>query len=209
MENKGTLIVISGFSGAGKGTVVKELVKRYGYSLSVSATTREPRPGEIDGVHYHFKTEADFLNLIDYNGFIEYTQYVEHYYGTPRAFVEKEMKAGRDVILEIEVKGALNIKEQYPETILIFITPPSIAELRERLIGRQSEEPNVIAKRLSRAREEAENMENYEFIVLNEYGKAEKCADTIHSIVVAEKCKMQQNLDFVAKIKREMKDLEL
>lgn len=209
MEKKGTLIVISGFSGAGKGTVVKELVKRYGYSLSVSATTRNPRPGEIDGVHYHFKTEADFLNLIDYNGFIEYTQYVEHYYGTPRAFVEKEMKAGRDVILEIEVNGALNIKEQYPETILIFITPPSVGELRERLIGRKSEELDVIEKRLSRARDEAMDIQNYEFIVQNEDGQIEKCADTIHAIVTAKKCQMKENTDFVAKIKREMEDMKL
>ena len=209
MEKKGTLIVISGFSGAGKGTVVKDLVKRYGYSLSVSATTREPRPGEIDGVHYHFKTEADFLNLIDYNGFIEYTQYVEHYYGTPRAFVEKEMQAGRDVILEIEVNGALNIKEQYPETILIFITPPSVEELKERLIGRQSESLDVIAKRLSRAKDEAKDMDNYEFIVLNENDKVEKCADTIHSIVMAKKCKLEENEEFVAKIKNEMDDLKL
>lgn len=209
MEKKGTLIVVSGFSGAGKGTVVKDLVKRYGYSLSVSATTREPRPGEIDGVHYHFKTEADFLNLIDYNGFIEYTQYVEHYYGTPRAFVEKEMQAGRDVILEIEVNGALNIKEQYPETILIFITPPSAKELKERLIGRQSEELDVIKKRLGRAKDEAKDMLNYEFIVQNEYGEVEKCADTIHAIVTAKKCKMKENTDFVTKIKKEMEDLKL
>lgn len=204
MENKGTLIVISGFSGAGKGTVVKELVKKYGYSLSISATTREPRAGEIDGVHYHFKTEEDFLNLIDYNGFIEYTQYVEHYYGTPRAFVEKEREAGRDVILEIEVKGALNIKEQYPETILIFITPPSAKELRERLIGRNSEDIEVIEKRLARAREEAKDMSNYEFIVQNEDRQVEKCADTIHAIVTANKCRMQENAEFVAKIKTEL-----
>lgn len=207
MENKGTLIVISGFSGAGKGTVVKELVRKYGYSLSVSATTREPREGEIDGVHYHFKTEADFLNLIDYNGFIEYTQYVEHYYGTPRAFVENELKAGRDVILEIEVNGALNIKEQYPETILIFITPPSVEELRKRLIGRKSEALDVIEKRLSRARDEAKDIENYEFIVQNEDGQVEKCADTIHAIVTAKKCKIQENTSFVTKIKKEMREM--
>ncbi|MGN0466147.1 MAG: guanylate kinase [Lachnospiraceae bacterium] len=207
MEKKGNLIVISGFSGAGKGTVVKDLVKRYGYSLSVSATTRSPRPGEIDGVHYHFKTEEDFLNLIDYNGFIEYTQYVEHYYGTPRAFVEKEMEAGRDVILEIEVNGALNIKKQYPQTILIFIAPPSVEELKERLIGRQSESLDVIEKRLSRAKEEAKDMDNYEYIVLNENNKVEKCADTIHSIVLAKKRRLEENIEFVAKIKNEMNHL--
>ncbi len=209
MEGKGILIVISGFSGAGKGTVVKDLVNRYGYSLSVSATTREPREGEIDGVHYHFKSEADFLNLIDYNGFIEYTQYVDNYYGTPRAFVEKEMQAGRDVILEIEVNGALNIKEQYPETILIFITPPSAKELKERLIGRQTESIDVVAKRLGRAKEEANSIPNYEYIVLNEKNQVEKCSDTIHSIVTAKKCELKENKNFMGKIKEELENLQV
>ena len=112
MDKKGFLIVISGFSGAGKGTVVKKLVEKYGYSLSVSATTREPREGEVDGREYYFKSVADFQNLIDYNGFIEWAQYVDNYYGTPRKFVEDEMNKGNDVILEIEVQGAMNVKKQ-------------------------------------------------------------------------------------------------
>ena len=120
MEKKGTLIVISGFSGGGKGTVVKRLVQDYGYSLSISATTRAPREGEVDGREYYFKSKEDFMNLIDYNGFIEWAVYVENYYGTPRAFVEKELAAGHNVILEIEVQGALNIKSQYPDAVLIL-----------------------------------------------------------------------------------------
>ena len=130
MAKKGSLIVISGFSGVGKGTVVKKMVAEYGYSLSVSATTRAPREGEVDGREYYFKSVDEFRNLIDYNGFIEWAQYVENYYGTPRKFVEDEMAKGHDVILEIEVQGAMNVREQYPDAILIFITAPSAKELR-------------------------------------------------------------------------------
>ena len=139
MDRKGQLIVISGFSGAGKGTVVKELVQKYGYSLSISATTRAPRPGEVDGKDYYFKTEAEFRNLIDYNGLIEWAQYVDNYYGTPRKFVEDELAAGRDVILEIEVQGANIIRKQYPDAMLLFITTKDVKTLRERLAGRGSE----------------------------------------------------------------------
>ena len=116
MAKKGSLIVISGFSGVGKGTVVKKMVAEYGYSLSVSATTRAPREGEVDGREYYFKSVDEFRNLIDYNGFIEWAQYVENYYGTPRKFVEDEMAKGHDVILEIEVQGAMNVREQYHST---------------------------------------------------------------------------------------------
>lgn len=209
MEKKGTLIVISGFSGAGKGTVAKELVKKYGYSLSISATTRAPREGEVDGVDYHYKSEADFLNLIDYGGFIEYTQYVDHYYGTPRAFVEQEMAAGRDVILEIEVKGALNIKSQYPDTILVFVTAPSAKGLKERLIGRGTEKIGDIKKRLNTAKEESAFIDNYEYIVVNEEGKVDECASTIHSIVMAQKCRIKGNVDFVETMKKEIGELDV
>ena len=155
MEKKGLLIVISGFSGAGKGTVVKRLVEDYGYSLSVSATTRQPREGEVDGKDYYFKSVDEFRNLIDYNGFIEWAQYVDNYYGTPRKFVEDEMNAGHDVILEIEVQGAMNVKKQYEDAVLIFITAPSAGELKNRLVGRGTENEDVINKRLKRAAEEA------------------------------------------------------
>ena len=147
MNKKGELIVISGFSGVGKGTVVKKLIEKYHYSLSVSATTRAPRPGEVDGKDYHFKTVEEFRNLIDYNGFIEWAQYVENYYGTPRKYVEDELAKGNDVILEIEVQGAMHIKEQYPDAVLIFITAPNAKTLQERLEGRGTEEGKVIAKR--------------------------------------------------------------
>jgi guanylate kinase len=204
MEKKGSLIVISGFSGVGKGTVSKRLVEEYGYSLSVSATTRAPRAGEVDGVDYYFKSEADFKNLIDYNGFIEYARYVDNYYGTPRAFVEQELAKGNNVILEIEVQGAMNIKKQYPDAILIFITAHNVCTLKERLVGRGTEAPEIVAKRMKRAAEEAEEMERYEYIVVNEDKDIEKCVHTVHAIVLSRSCELGQNIDFVEQTKKEL-----
>lgn len=205
MKKKGFLIVISGFSGVGKGTVVKRLVKDYGYSLSISATTRAPREGEQDGREYYFKTKEDFMNLIDYNGFIEWAVYVENYYGTPRAFVEKELEAGHNVILEIEVQGAMNIKNQYPDAILIFLTAPSAAELRNRLIGRGTEEPAVIEKRMKRAVEESANMEAYEYIVVND--DLDQCVKDVNSVIVARSCMIEENKEFMKQMKAELKAL--
>ncbi|MDO4169897.1 MAG: guanylate kinase [Lachnospiraceae bacterium] len=196
MEKRGLLIVISGFSGVGKGTVAKRLVKDYGYSLSVSATTRAPREGEVDGVDYYFKSEADFKNLIDYNGFIEYARYVDNYYGTPRMFVENELAAGRNVILEIEVQGALNIKRQYPDAVLIFIAAPTVTALKDRLIGRGTEKEAVVAKRMKRASEEAKEMENYEYIVIND--ELDVCVQNVHAIVISKRCELHQNLNFIS-----------
>lgn len=202
---KGFLIVISGFSGAGKGTVVKKLVEKYGYSLSISATTRAPREGEENGREYYFKTEAEFQNLIDYNGFIEWAQYVDNYYGTPRKFVEKEMAEGRDVILEIEVQGAMNVKQQYPDSIHIFVSAPDAESLKSRLVERGTESETVIAKRLKRASEEADDMKEYDYIVIND--DIEECVDTIHSIIVSNKCLKNNNLGFMENIKQELKAL--
>lgn len=206
MDKKGMLVVISGFSGVGKGTVSRALVEKYGYSLSVSATTRQPRKGEVDGKDYYFKSEEDFLRLIDYNGFIEYAQYVEHYYGTPRKFVEDELAAGHVVILEIEVQGAMKIKEQYPNAVLLFVTAPSIGELKARLEGRGTEEAAVIEKRMRRAAEEAENISCYEYLVCNEDGQLEKCMDTIHSIIEKESCRVSAQAEFVKSLKEGLKD---
>ena len=205
MDKKGFLIVISGFSGVGKGTVVKRLVQDYGYSLSISATTRAPRDGEVDGREYYFKTKEDFMNLIDYNGFIEWAVYVENYYGTPRAFVEKELAAGHNVILEIEVQGAMNIKEQYPDAILIFLTAPSAAELRNRLVGRGTEEAAVIEKRMQRAVEESANMESYEYIVVND--DLDQCVKDVNSVIVARGCMIEENKEFMKQMKAELKAL--
>lgn len=201
MSERGTLVVISGFSGAGKGTVSKALVEKYGYRLSVSATTRQPREGEEDGREYYFKSEDDFLKMIDYNGFIEYARYVDHYYGTPRKFVEDELAAGNVVILEIEVQGAMKIKEQYPDAILLFITAPSIEVLKQRLIGRGTESPDVVDKRMRRAAQEAESIDQYEFIVSNEEGKLEECMDKIHAIIESESCRITRQNAFIDSLK--------
>ena len=130
MREKGILIVVSGFSGSGKGTIMKELLKQYdNYALSISATTRNPRPGEKDGREYFFKTVEDFEKMIAKEELIEYARYVDNYYGTPRAYVEEQLEAGKDVILEIEIQGALKVKEKFPDTLLLFVTPPSAEEL--------------------------------------------------------------------------------
>ena len=203
--NKGRLIVISGFSGAGKGTVVKRLTEKYDYSLSISATTRKPREGEVDGKDYYFKSVEEFMSLIDYNGLIEWAQYVENYYGTPRKFVEDEIAAGKNVILEIEVQGAMNIKAQYPNAILIFITTKDIDTLKNRLISRGTETEEVIAKRMSRAAEEAASMESYEFIVVND--DLEECVDAVNSIVVSESCRKENRTQFLIDIKKQLEEL--
>ena len=137
MKQQGILVVVSGFSGAGKGTLMRELLKRYdNYALSVSATTRTPREGEKDGQEYFFVSKEEFLKMIEEQRLIEYAQYVNHYYGTPKDYVEEKLASGKDVILEIEIQGALKIKKRFPEALLLFVTPPSAKELRRRLVGR-------------------------------------------------------------------------
>ena len=151
-RSKGILLVISGFAGTGKGTLVQELLKRYdNYALSVSATTRDPRPGEEDGVHYFFKTKEEFEQMIQEKKLIEYACYVGNYYGTPKEYVQEQLENGKDVILEIEIQGALKIKEQFPETLLLFMVPPSAQVLEDRLRGRGTETEEVLQKRLRRA----------------------------------------------------------
>lgn len=205
MNKKGVLIVISGFSGVGKGTVVKKLIEKYNYSLSVSATTREPRPGEVDGKDYYFKTVAEFENLIDYNGFIEWAQYVENYYGTPRKFVEDEIEKGNNVILEIEVQGAMRVKEQYPNAVLIFLTAPDAKSLKERLEGRGTEDAKVIAKRLKRAYEETDDMPCYDYLVVND--DLETCVDNVNAVIVAEGFKTSNNQEYITKTKNELAEI--
>lgn len=205
MKARGNLIVISGFSGAGKGTVVKKLVEEYGYSLSISATTRAPRQGEVNGGDYYFISQNEFQNLIDYNGFIEWAKYVDNYYGTPRAFVEDEIKNGRDVILEIEVQGAMNVKEQYKDAILVFITAPDPISLKDRLVRRGTESEAAISKRLKRAIEEADDMENYDYIVIND--QLEQCVEIVNSIIISNKCKKENNLNFIEETKKSLINL--
>ena len=167
--NKGILVVVSGFSGAGKGTIMKELMKQYdNYALSISATSRAPREGEVEGREYFFKTKEEFEQLISEGKFIEYAQYVNNYYGTPSDYVFSQMEQGKDVILEIEIQGALQVKEKYPNTLLVFVTPPTAEELKRRLVGRGTEDMATIEARLHRANEEAEYMNHYDYIVVND-----------------------------------------
>ena len=208
-ENKtkrGSLIVISGFSGVGKGTVVKRLVSDFGYNLSVSATTRSPRDGEVNGREYYFMDRSEFENLIDYGGFIEWTQYVENYYGTPKKYVEEGLEAGRDIILEIEVMGALNVKEQFPDALLIFISAPSIAELKNRLAGRGTESEETIIKRLKKATEEAEDMDKYDYVIVND--DLEECIRTVDSVIKSYGCRRDNQLGYIAGIKEELAEIK-
>ena len=203
--NKGVMTVVSGFSGSGKGTIMKALLKKYdNYALSISATTRSPREGERNGREYFFKTKEEFQRLIEEDQLIEYAQYVENYYGTPREYVERCLDDGKDVILEIEVQGARKVKEKIPEAVLIFVTPPSAEELRARLVGRGTESMEVIESRLSRANEEAVVMPDYDYLLVND--DLEQCVEAMHGIIQAERCKMRRNETFQRKIKEELKE---
>lgn len=174
--------MISGFSGAGKGTVISSMRKQHdGYVLSVSMTTRKPRKGETDGVEYHFVTNEVFEELIRNDGFLEHAGYADHYYGTPRAFVEENINAGRDVLLEIEVQGAMQIRKKYPQVPLIFIAPPDAAELERRLTGRGTDQEEVVNKRLRQAVVEAEAIPDYDYLLINDH--IEPCAFSLNRII--------------------------
>jgi guanylate kinase len=202
--NKGILVVVSGFSGAGKGTVMKRLMEKYDdYALSVSATTRKPRPGEEDGREYFFRTRDEFEKLIEEDALLEHARYVENYYGTPRSYVEEQLQAGRNVILEIEIQGAMKIKEKIPEALLVFVTPPTVEELERRLTGRGTETAQVIADRLARASEEAEGMGQYDYILVND--TVEECVDHLHQIIVSEHSRVSRNAEFIADIQKQTK----
>lgn len=206
--NKGILVVVSGFSGAGKGTVMRRLLEKYdNYALSVSVTTRAPRPGEEDGREYFFRTREEFEQLIREDALIEYAQYVENYYGTPRSYVEQQLEAGKDVILEIEIQGAQKIKERNPEALLVFVTPPSVDELKNRLIGRGTETMEVIEGRLKRAAEEAKGMDQYEYLLINENDKVEECVDRLHQIIQSEHFRTLRNVPLIKQIQEDAQKL--
>ena len=208
MSDRGILIVVSGFSGSGKGTLMKELLKRYPdiYALSISATTRAPREGEEDGREYFFISKDEFEKMIAKDELIEYARYVENYYGTPRRYVEEKMKQGKDVILEIEIQGALKVKKAFPDTLLLFVPPPSAEELQSRLIGRGTETMEVIRSRMDRACEEAQGMELYDYLIVND--DLDACVEEMHSIIRGEHRRTSRNADFMEKIKEDLINLK-
>ena len=205
-QDKGILIVVSGFSGAGKGTLMKKLLETYdNYALSVSATTRAPRQGETHGKEYFFKSVEEFEKMIAQDELIEYAKYVDNYYGTPESYVTSQLEAGRDVILEIEIQGALKVKEKYPDTLLLFVTPPSAEELKARLIGRGTESMEVIEARMKRAIEEAQYMDSYDYLIVND--DIDICMEEMHQVIQAEHKKVNHCQKMIEQIRKELQEL--
>ncbi len=203
INKRGILTVVSGFAGSGKGTLMKKLLKNYdNYALSISATSRKPRPGEEEGKSYFFKTREEFETMIENDELLEHAEYVGNYYGTPRSFVESMLDAGKDVVLELEIQGAMQIKKKYPDTLLIFVTPPSAGELRRRLTGRGTETPEVIEKRMQRAAKEAEGIENYDYIVIND--DIDECTRQLHEIIRAAHYTPSHQSEFINDIKEQL-----
>lgn len=204
MSQKGLLTVVSGFSGAGKGTLMKALLAKYAdqYALSISATTRNPREGEQDGREYFFLKKDAFEQMIEEDALIEYAQYVGNYYGTPKKYVTEQREAGKDVLLEIEIQGALKVKEKFPDTLLIFVTPPSAQVLETRLRGRGTETEEVIEKRLARAAEEAVCMDQYDYILVND--DLDTCVEELHHLIQSQHARTEENRDFCAQMNQEL-----
>ncbi len=200
MKRKGILIVVSGFSGVGKGTLMRELLRTYdNYALSVSMTTRKPREGEEEGVSYFFVDRETFERTIRQDGLVEYAEYCGNYYGTPKEYVERCLAQGKDVILEIEIQGALKVRERFPQALLLFVMPPDAEELRRRLAGRGTEEDAVIRRRLARAQEESKGIENYEYIIINDDLQA--CVQEMHAVITAARRAPGRNEEFIADIR--------
>ncbi len=205
MGKKGILVVVSGFSGAGKGTIMKRLLEDYPerYALSISATTRAPRPGESHGKEYFFVSKEEFEEMIEKDALIEYARYVNNYYGTPKDYVFQQLEAGRDVILEIEIQGALKVKEAFQDTLLLFVSPPSAQELKDRLVNRGTEERAIIESRLNRAWQEAQGVENYDYFVIND--DLEECVQEVHNIIRNEHARVTRNHTVIENIRAELK----
>ena len=199
MSREGLLVIVCGPSGVGKGTILSALMERNGnVRYSISATTRSPRQGEKDGVNYFFKTREEFEEMIKNDALVEWDEYCGNFYGTPKSYVEQTIKQGYDVILEITVEGALNVKKKYPDCVTIFLLPPSFEELRRRIINRGTEDEEIISKRLAVAKWEIEQVDQYDYVVINDY--VEKTADCLNHILQSEKLKYSRNTDILKRI---------
>jgi len=199
---EGMLIVLSGPSGAGKGTLCSQLLKRRPeLVLSVSVTTRPPRPGEIDGVSYYFTDEARFKKMIDAGEFLEWAKVYNNYYGTPKKFVEEQLKQGKDVILEIDIQGARQVKKNCPNAVFIFILPPDIEELKKRIIKRGSENKESFDLRVKSAEEELKAMYDYDYAVVNDV--VEEAVKKLESIILAERCRVERNKELLQLVRKE------
>lgn len=199
---RGILVVISGFSGAGKGTIMRELIDRYDYFLSVSATTRSPRKGEVEGQDYYFHTREEFQQMIRDDELIEWAEYVGNFYGTPKKRVEEQLAEGKDVLLEIEMQGGMLVKEKFPNALLIFVSPPSAKVLRERLTGRGTETPEEIEKRLLRAVEEVKYMRDYDYIIVND--ELEDAINKVNDLIRYDHYKVCNSSRMIEKMEREI-----
>ena len=201
--SRGLLFVISGPSGAGKGTICQKLKEQNIIELSVSMTTRKPRPGEIDGENYFFVTDEEFQDYIRQDGFLEYAQVYGHYYGTPKEIVLKKLEQNKDIVLEIDIQGALKVKETYPKGVFIFIMPPSMAELRKRITGRGSETEADINLRLGETLKEVAYIDRYDYCVVND--KINEAVQRVADIIKAEHSKVTQDIyELIEKYKEEM-----
>ena len=206
MQKNGLLVVVSGFAGTGKGTLMKRLIADYdNYALSVSMTTRNPRPGEEHGREYFFVSKEEFEKTIAEDGLIEYACYVENYYGTPKDYVNSQRAAGKNVLLEIELQGALKVKEKFPEAVLVFVLPPSGKILKERLVGRGTETPEVVEKRMRRAAEEAQYISQYDYIVVND--DLDTCVKELHAIIESAHHRPSNNTNFITEIQNELSQM--
>lgn len=194
MNKKGLLIVVSGPSGAGKGTICKEILdRRDDIFVSISATTREPRNGEVEGLNYFFHSREKFEKMIEEEAFIEYAEVYNNLYGTPKDYVLDKLNRGENILLEIDIQGALQVKKRYPEGVYIFILPPSMNELRNRIIGRGSETPESLERRFSSAFEEIEFVNQYDYYIINDEVKS--AANVMESIITAERCKVIEDIE--------------